>query len=102
MMAEELTRVALRELWDEAGGGFFDRAGHDGDIGLLRARRKPFVANAEAASVLARLERTCGDPEFHVRAGRSARRRGGTTGRAGAARRALRARRAATLRPVIS
>jgi len=69
MMAEELTRVALRDLWDEDGGGFFDRAGHDGDIGLLRARRKPFVGNAEAVSVLARLERTCGDPEFRVRAG---------------------------------
>jgi uncharacterized protein YyaL (SSP411 family) len=67
MMAEELMRVAIRDLWDEAGGGFFDRAGHDGDIGLLRARRKPFVLNAEAASVLARLERICGDAEFHVR-----------------------------------
>ena len=68
MMAEELTRVALRELWDDAGGGLFDRAVHDGDVGLLRARRKPFVANAEAASLLARLERTSGDPEFHARA----------------------------------
>ena len=66
MMAEELTRVALRDLWDDAGGGFFDRAGHEGDVGLLRARRKPFVANAEAASLLARLERTSGDPEFHA------------------------------------
>ena len=68
MMAEELTRVALRDLWDDAGGGLFDRAVHDGDVGLLRARRKPFVANAEAASLLARLERTSGDPEFHARA----------------------------------
>jgi uncharacterized protein YyaL (SSP411 family) len=68
MMAEELTRVALRDLWDDDGGGLFDRAAHDGDVGLLRARRKPFVANAEAASLLARLERTSGDPEFHARA----------------------------------
>ena len=68
MMAEELTHVAVRELWDEAGGGFVDRAGHDGDIGLLRTRRKPFVANAEAASILARLERTSGDAGFHARA----------------------------------
>jgi len=68
MMAEELVRVALRDLWDEPAGGFFDRAAHASDIGLLRARRKPFVLNAEAASVLARLERTTGDPGFHARA----------------------------------
>jgi uncharacterized protein YyaL (SSP411 family) len=67
-MAEELTHVAVRELWDEAGGGFFDRAGHESDIGLLRTRRKPFVVNAEAASMLARLERTSGDAGFHARA----------------------------------
>jgi uncharacterized protein YyaL (SSP411 family) len=68
MMAEELTHVAVRELWDEAGGGFFDRAGHESDIGLLRTRRKPFVVNAEAASMLVRLERTSGDAGFHARA----------------------------------
>jgi uncharacterized protein YyaL (SSP411 family) len=66
MMAEELTRVAVRELWDEAGGGFFDRAPSDADIGLLRTGRKPFVVNAEAASMLARLERTTGVVEFHA------------------------------------
>jgi uncharacterized protein YyaL (SSP411 family) len=64
MMAEELTRVAIRDLWDEPAGGFFDRALHPSDIGLLRIRRKPFVLNAEAASMLARLERTTGEPEF--------------------------------------
>ena len=68
MMAEELTRVAVRDLWDEAAGGFFDRAWHESDIGLLRSTRKPFVLNAEAASMLARLERTTGDVEFHARA----------------------------------
>jgi uncharacterized protein YyaL (SSP411 family) len=68
MMAEELTHVAVRQLWDEADGGFFDRAAGDGDVGLLRTRRKPFVLNAEAASMLARLERTSGDVEFHERA----------------------------------
>jgi uncharacterized protein YyaL (SSP411 family) len=68
MMAEELTRVAVRELWDEAGGGFFDRAPTEADIGLLRAKRKPFVVNAEAASMLARLERTTQAAEFHARA----------------------------------
>ena len=66
MMAEELTRVAVRELWDEAGGGFVDRASTGADIGLLRVRRKPFVVNAEAASMLARLERTTGAVEFHA------------------------------------
>ena len=64
MMAEELARVAVRELWDEAAGGFFDRVGHASDVGLLKARRKPFVLNAEAASTLARLERTSGDAGF--------------------------------------
>jgi uncharacterized protein YyaL (SSP411 family) len=68
MMAEELTRVAVRDLWDEAAGGFFDRAWHESDIGLLRSKRKPFVLNAEAASMLARLERTTGDVEFRARA----------------------------------
>jgi uncharacterized protein YyaL (SSP411 family) len=68
MMAEELTHVAVRQLWDEEGGGFFDRAGHESDIGLLRARRKPFIANADAALTLARLERTSGDAAFHARA----------------------------------
>src|SRR5439155_16819415 len=68
MMAEELTHVAVRQLWDPADGGFFDRAAADGDIGLLRARRKPFVLNTEAASMLARLERTTGTAEFQARA----------------------------------
>jgi uncharacterized protein len=68
MMAEELTHVAVRQLWDEADGGFFDRAAGDADVGLLRARRKPFVLNAEAASMLARLERTSGETGFHARA----------------------------------
>jgi uncharacterized protein YyaL (SSP411 family) len=60
LMAEELAHVTVRELWDADGGGFFDRAGQDADIGLLRMRRKPFVANAEAASVFARLDRLTG------------------------------------------
>lgn len=60
MMAEELAHVTVRELWDADGVGFFDRAGQDADIGLLRMRRKPFVANAEAASVFARLDRLTG------------------------------------------
>ena len=68
MMAEELTHVAVRDLWDERGGGFFDRPMSESDVGLLRMRCKPFVVNTEAASLLARLERTSGDAGFHARA----------------------------------
>lgn len=57
MMAEELGLFIARDMWDTAGGGFFDRAQAPDDIGLLRTRRKPFVANAEAALALARLSR---------------------------------------------
>lgn len=57
MMAEELALFIVRDMWDPAGGGFFDRAQTPDDIGLLRTRRKPFVANAEAALALARLSR---------------------------------------------
>jgi uncharacterized protein YyaL (SSP411 family) len=55
MLAEELGHVAVRDMWDPAGGGFFDRVAADGDIGLLRQRRKPFLGNAEAALQFARL-----------------------------------------------
>jgi len=57
MMAEELGLFIVRDMWDSAGGGFFDRAQGSDDIGLLRTRRKPFVANADAALALARLSR---------------------------------------------
>jgi uncharacterized protein YyaL (SSP411 family) len=57
MMAEELGLFIVRDMWDAAHGGFFDRAQTPDDIGLLRTRRKPFVANADAAVALARLSR---------------------------------------------
>ena len=57
MMADELARVAVRDLWDGASGGFFDRAGAADDIGLLKNRRKPFVENADAALTCVRLSR---------------------------------------------
>lgn len=57
MMAEELGLFIVRDMWDAAGGGFFDRAQTPDDIGLLRTRRKPFVVNADAALALARLSR---------------------------------------------
>ena len=57
MMAEELAHLCVRDMWDGASGGFFDRTGGPDDIGLLKSRRKPFVENADAALALARLSR---------------------------------------------
>ena len=57
MMAEELGHIIVRDLWDQRDGGFYDRAAGPDDVGLLRARRKPFVANADAAMALGRLSR---------------------------------------------
>jgi uncharacterized protein len=57
MMAEELAHLVVRDMWDAAAGGFFDRSGTPDDIGLLRSRRKPFVENADAALALVRLSR---------------------------------------------
>jgi uncharacterized protein YyaL (SSP411 family) len=64
MMAEELARQAVIACRDERGGGFFDRAVGDEDIGLLRQPLKPFVANCEAARMLRRLALVTGDNEF--------------------------------------
>lgn len=59
MMAEELALHAIRTLWDEQAGGFFDRAGDEqSDVGLLRERVKPFTGNCAAARMLSRLART--------------------------------------------
>ena len=59
MMAQELVHYALRTMWDERDGGFFDRSVPEAAdrIGLLRDRLKPFVANCEAARVLNRVAR---------------------------------------------
>jgi uncharacterized protein YyaL (SSP411 family) len=51
MMAEELGHLVVRDMRAE-GGGFFDRATTPDDLGLLRARRQPFVGNADAALAL--------------------------------------------------
>jgi uncharacterized protein YyaL (SSP411 family) len=64
MMAEELARQATIACRDDRGGGFFDRAGADDDVGLLRRRLKPFIANCEAARMLRRLAVASGDSEF--------------------------------------
>jgi uncharacterized protein YyaL (SSP411 family) len=58
MLAEELMQFSRRTLWDEPGGGFFDRKPpvvEDGDVGLLGERVKPFEINCQAARTLAAL-----------------------------------------------
>jgi uncharacterized protein YyaL (SSP411 family) len=69
MMAQELAHYAVRVMWDEEAGGFFDRSIPDpGDaVGLMRERRKPFVANCDAARLLRRLSATKGDHNFGER-----------------------------------
>jgi uncharacterized protein YyaL (SSP411 family) len=69
MLAEELMRTALRELWDAEGGGFVDRPTTTPEaIGLLGSPLKPLAANCAAARVLARLARLTGDLELQQRA----------------------------------
>jgi len=66
MMAEELAHFAIRAMWDEHAGGFFDRSreSSDEEIGLLRQGLKPFVVNCEAARLLRRLAASSGDHDF--------------------------------------
>ena len=64
MMAQELARQAAIACRDAEGGGFFDRASAEHDIGLLRCPIKPFVANCEAARMLKRLAAATGDSEY--------------------------------------
>jgi uncharacterized protein YyaL (SSP411 family) len=60
MLAEELVLYAIRTLWDESGGGFFDRtADPDDDVGFMRDPFKPFAANCAAARLLDRMARVC-------------------------------------------
>ncbi len=57
---------AVRTMWDEEGGGFFDRSVPEAAerVGLMRDRLKPFVANCDAARVLKRLAAVKGDHNF--------------------------------------
>jgi uncharacterized protein len=70
MMAQELLHYAIRTMWDEHGGGFFDRTvpEHADRIGRLRDRVKPFVTNCDAARALRRAAVTRGDHDFGERA----------------------------------
>jgi uncharacterized protein len=73
MMAQELLHYAVRMMWDEDGGGFFDRSIPDAEehVGLMCDRLKPFVTNCEAARVLRRLADTTNDREFRDRSDRT-------------------------------
>jgi len=66
MMAEELARYAVRTMWDDERGGFFDRTvgDEDGGIGLMGRRLKPFDVNCQAAVALGRLAATSGEHDF--------------------------------------
>jgi uncharacterized protein len=66
MMAQELAHYAVRTMWDDERGGFFDRSvPEDAErIGFMRERLKPFVGNCEAARVLKRLAAVKGDHKF--------------------------------------
>ena len=70
MMAQELAHFAIRVMWDDQGGGFFDRAVVEPAelVGRMRERVKPFAANCEAARVLKRLATAKGDHDFGARA----------------------------------
>jgi uncharacterized protein YyaL (SSP411 family) len=66
MMAEELAHFAVRMMWDDGRGGFFDRAPDESEepIGLMARALKPFVTNCEASRTLRRLARASGTHEF--------------------------------------
>jgi uncharacterized protein YyaL (SSP411 family) len=73
MMAEELAHFVVTNLWDEKLGACDDRAHETGEIGLLRERRTPFVANCDAVRAFARVARISGNGDFRIRADRAAR-----------------------------
>ena len=66
MMAQELAHYAVRTMWDEDKGGFFDRSVPEAAerVGLMRERLKPFAGNCDAARVLKRLAGSKGDHQF--------------------------------------
>jgi uncharacterized protein YyaL (SSP411 family) len=65
MLAEELTLYALRTMWDQHAGGFFDRApAATAEVPLLRERTKPFALNCAASRVASRLALATNKPEY--------------------------------------
>ncbi len=73
MMAEELAHYAVRTMWDESDGGFFDRATEatETGVGLMRRPLKPFAVNCDLSRTLRRLAETSGDHEFTAFADRT-------------------------------
>jgi len=70
MMAEELIHYALRTMWDEAEGGFFDRDQDAvADDPFRHVPLKPFVLNCDAAVVLRRMAEAINDAVLARRAG---------------------------------
>jgi uncharacterized protein YyaL (SSP411 family) len=53
-------------MFDESGGGFFDRetSVDEETIGLMRRPLKPFVTNCDAARTLVRLASASGEQDF--------------------------------------
>jgi uncharacterized protein YyaL (SSP411 family) len=71
-MAEELMRYCLRRLWDDTGGGFYDRCRTgEPQIGLLNEPLKPFALNCLAAQILSRLSRVAGHADLEAAARRT-------------------------------
>jgi uncharacterized protein YyaL (SSP411 family) len=73
MMAEELAHYAIRTMWDEPDGGFFDRApdAPEPGVGLMRRPLKPFAPNCDLSRTLRRLAAASGDNEFTAIADRT-------------------------------
>jgi uncharacterized protein len=73
MMAEELTHYAVRLMWDESGGGFFDRAAEppEAAIGLMRRRLKPYAVNCDISRTLRRVAAASGEHAFATLADRT-------------------------------
>jgi uncharacterized protein len=72
MMAEELAHYAVRVMWDDAEGGFFDRAADPAEaVGLMRRRLKPFAVNCDLSRTLRRLAAASGEHEFATLADRT-------------------------------
>lgn len=76
-VARDLIAFCDARLWDEKGGGYFDRdpAGPEADLGLLGSRKKNFDdapmpgGNAVAAIVNDRLAALCDEPRHAERSG---------------------------------
>lgn len=70
MMAEELMHFAIRTMWDDSRGAFFDRAPavYSDEPRAARRTLTPFVLNCDAAIVLRRLAEAVNDASFQQRA----------------------------------